>query len=94
MPVLFYLPRHPRPESPVEMAPTAVIGNSVEEAMAALDKFNIEAFTLLSLGIAITALRLYARITHVGWKGLWADDYLVVVGIVSPLLFLCNTSLY
>lgn len=55
----------------------------MKAAMAALHAFNVEAFTLLGIGTAITALRSYARLSQVGFKGLWADDYLVVAGLVS-----------
>lgn len=52
-------------------------------AMAALRAFNIEAFTLLALALLVTALRSYVRISTVGWKNLWADDYLVLLAAVS-----------
>ena len=67
--------------SPTEVDPAAAAAN-MEKAKAALKAFNIEAFTLLAVALLITALRLYARIRSVGLKKLWADDYLVVVGVV------------
>lgn len=51
--------------------------------MAAAHAFNVEAFALLGVALAITGLRLYVRISSVGFKGLWADDYLVVMAAVS-----------
>ncbi|KAI9148014.1 hypothetical protein HJFPF1_11835 [Paramyrothecium foliicola] len=51
-------------------------------AMAALRSFNVEAFTLLAIALAITGIRSYARIASVGFKNLWADDYLVVLAAV------------
>ncbi|KAL2682614.1 hypothetical protein Neosp_007066 [[Neocosmospora] mangrovei] len=50
--------------------------------MAALRAFNIEAFTLLALALLITGLRTYVRISTVGFKNLWADDYLVLLAAV------------
>jgi hypothetical protein len=52
-------------------------------AMAALRAFNIEAFTLLALALLVTALRSYVRISTVGLRNLWADDYLVLLAAVS-----------
>ncbi|KAL1582165.1 hypothetical protein WHR41_09040 [Cladosporium halotolerans] len=46
-------------------------------AAAAAKQFNIEAFTLLGIGITIIALRTYARVSAVGLRRLQADDYLV-----------------
>jgi hypothetical protein len=46
-------------------------------AAAAARQFNIEAFTLLGVGLAITVLRTYVRISSVGWRRLQVDDYLV-----------------
>lgn len=51
--------------------------------MAATHRFNVEAFTLLGIALTVTGLRLYARVSSVGFKGLWADDYLVFVAAVS-----------
>ncbi|KAI8668268.1 hypothetical protein NCS55_00851900 [Fusarium keratoplasticum] len=51
-------------------------------AMAALRAFNIEAFTLLALALLVTALRSYVRISTVGLRNLWADDYLVLLAAV------------
>lgn len=52
-------------------------------AMASLRAFNIEAFTLLALALLVTALRSYVRISTVGLRNLWADDYLVLLAAVS-----------
>lgn len=62
-------------------------------AMAALRAFNIEAFTLLALALLITGLRSYVRISTVGFKNLWADDYLVLLAAVSfeQLKILCDS---
>jgi hypothetical protein len=46
-------------------------------AAAAARQFNIEAFTLLGVGLTVTALRTYVRISSVGVKRLQVDDYLV-----------------
>lgn len=54
-------------------------------AMAAMRTFNIEAFTLLAIALVVTAMRTYVRITSVGFKNLWADDYLVVLAAVSRI---------
>ncbi|KAK7421842.1 hypothetical protein QQZ08_009787 [Neonectria magnoliae] len=52
-------------------------------AMAALKRFNIEAFTLLGIALLITGLRCFVRIRTVGFKNLWADDYLAVVAAIA-----------
>ncbi|KAH7140664.1 hypothetical protein EDB81DRAFT_61153 [Dactylonectria macrodidyma] len=52
-------------------------------AMAALRRFNIEAFTLLAIALLITGLRCVIRIRTVGFKHLWADDYLAVVAALA-----------
>ena len=46
-------------------------------AAAAARQFNIEAFTLLGVGLTITILRTYVRLASVGVKRLQVDDYLV-----------------
>ena len=46
-------------------------------AAAAARQFNIEAFTLLGVGLTVTILRTYVRISSVGVKRLQVDDYLV-----------------
>lgn len=58
--------------------------------MASMHAFNVEAFTLLGVALAVTSLRLYVRISSVGLKGLWADDYLV---IVAAILYSGETAL-
>ncbi|KEY69046.1 hypothetical protein S7711_03344 [Stachybotrys chartarum IBT 7711] len=54
----------------------------MEAAIASLRAFNVEAFTLLALALAITGLRTFARIRSIGWKNLWVDDYLVVLAMI------------
>ncbi|TKW58021.1 hypothetical protein CTA1_739 [Colletotrichum tanaceti] len=49
---------------------------------AAMRSFQIEAWTLLAVGILITMLRTYSRIRAVGVRGLQADDYLVWIGAI------------
>ena len=46
-------------------------------AAAVAHQFNIEAFTLLGIGLTITILRTYVRVSSVGVKRLQVDDYLV-----------------
>lgn len=58
---------------------------------AAVRRFNIELWALYASGVLITAMRTYSRISTVGIRRLWADDYIVwlaIVGIpsgVSPI---------
>ncbi|KAK0637031.1 hypothetical protein B0T17DRAFT_613676 [Bombardia bombarda] len=47
-----------------------------------MDAFTTEAFTLLGLGLSIIGLRLYARISTVGYKRLQADDYLMILAAI------------
>lgn len=81
--------------SPVNMSdPTAVAAMMAEQAaqMAAVKSFNIEAFTLMVIGLMATSLRTYSRATTVGFSNFQADDYLVWVGTVrllTPSLFFC-----
>ncbi|PNY25230.1 Uncharacterized protein TCAP_04832 [Tolypocladium capitatum] len=49
-------------------------------AAQAFQRFAIEAWTLLAIGLVITMLRTYSRARSVGFGGLQADDYLVWVG--------------
>ncbi|KAI6285016.1 hypothetical protein MCOR07_010945 [Pyricularia oryzae] len=72
--------------SPVNMSdPTAVAAMMAEQAaqMAAVKSFNIEAFTLMVIGLMATSLRTYSRATTVGFSNFQADDYLVWVGTVG-----------
>jgi hypothetical protein len=48
-----------------------------------MDAFAHEAFSLLGVGLFVIGLRLYVRISSEGFKGLRADDYLMVVAAVS-----------
>lgn len=61
------------PPSPEELAAKA----------AAAKQFNIEAFTLLGVGLFIIILRTCARILTVGIKRLQVDDFLVWLAAVS-----------
>lgn len=55
----------------------------IDGEMADLKVFNIEAFTLLGIAMLVTALRCGVRISTVGLRNLWADDYLVILAAVS-----------
>lgn len=46
--------------------------------------YAAEAFSLLGISIAVTALRVCYRVKTVGIKGLQADDYFVLAAVVSP----------
>lgn len=59
-------------------------------AEAALGQFVREDWTLFSIGVLFTVLRIYARVKHVGFKKLQADDYLVMVAMVSSVLIRCT----
>lgn len=50
------------------------------------DSFTTEAFTLLGVGIAVIALRIFARANAVGIKAFQFDDYLMCVAAVSTIL--------
>lgn len=52
-------------------------------AAAAAEKFNIEAFTLLGVGLTVTILRTIARVKAVGWRNFQPDDYLAWAAAVS-----------
>ncbi|RMY76712.1 hypothetical protein D0863_01802 [Hortaea werneckii] len=52
------------------------------EQAAAARQFNIEVFTLLAVGILVTALRTYTRLSLVGWKKIQADDFLALFAIL------------
>jgi len=54
-------------------------------AAAAARQFNIEAFTLLGVGLTVTILRTYVRVSSVGVKRLQVDDYLVWFAAVRTL---------
>lgn len=55
----------------------------IDGEMGDLKVFNIEAFTLLGIAMLVTALRCGVRISTVGLRNLWADDYLVIFAAVS-----------
>ena len=59
-------------------------------AAAAADQFNTEAFTLLGVGLFITILRTYTRISTVGWRRLEVDDYLIWFAAVCSLQQSCR----
>ncbi|KAK3385717.1 hypothetical protein B0H63DRAFT_494579 [Podospora didyma] len=67
----------------------AAVAAAQAAALAAMHQFAIEAWTLLSIGLAMTILRTYARIRAVGAKGLQADDYLVWVGATFYAIETC-----
>ncbi|KAK4134425.1 hypothetical protein BT67DRAFT_433933 [Trichocladium antarcticum] len=48
-----------------------------------MNAFVTEAFSLLGVGLAVIGLRLYVRVTLSGFKGLHADDYLMVLAAVA-----------
>ena len=50
--------------------------------------YATEVFTLLGISTLLTAVRTYHRARVVGVKAFQADDYFVVLGLVSP----CFTS--
>lgn len=47
------------------------------------NSFTIEAFTLLGIGLTIIGIRWYVRISAVGFRGLQADDYLMILVVTS-----------
>jgi hypothetical protein len=55
-------------------APFGPSNEQVEAAKATLQRFIVEAFTLLGFGIAITMLRTYSRIKTLGFSKLKFDD--------------------
>ena len=46
-------------------------------------EFAAETFTLLAIGVIITALRVAGRIHVAGWAGIRGDDHFAIVGLVS-----------
>ena len=44
---------------------------------------TVETWTLYALGVSITVLRTYARVSTVGYRGLHADDFLIWLAIVA-----------
>ncbi|KAM3433026.1 hypothetical protein NHJ13734_006632 [Beauveria thailandica] len=53
--------------------------NSAENTF---ERFAVEAWTLLSMALAFTALRMGFRISTLGIRNLWLDDYLVCIGML------------
>ncbi|KAI1634251.1 hypothetical protein F4809DRAFT_652025 [Biscogniauxia mediterranea] len=51
-------------------------------AQAALLQFVTEDWTLFSIGLTFTIIRTYARVKHVGFRGLQLDDYFVWVAMI------------
>ena len=47
---------------------------------------TVETWTLYALGVSITVLRTYARVSTVGYRGLHADDFLIWLAIVRRYL--------
>ncbi|KAI0892513.1 hypothetical protein F4806DRAFT_499920 [Annulohypoxylon nitens] len=43
----------------------------------------VETFVLLGISAAIISLRMYVRIRAVGLEGLWADDYIMILVVVT-----------
>jgi hypothetical protein len=58
----------------------------------AFEKFAVEAWTLLTTALAITALRVGFRISTLGIRNLGWDDYLVCVGTVRLVLEIVTTT--
>lgn len=50
---------------------------------------DVEAFTLLSLGLVIICIRIYVRWTQVGPANFQLDDYLMPLAGVSPAFVNC-----
>lgn len=65
--------------TPEELAAQAAAAKAAQE-------FNIEAFTLLAIGLLITILRTYSRIVAVGFKRLGVDDFLAWFAAVGIAL--------
>ncbi|KAJ3495055.1 hypothetical protein NLG97_g3671 [Lecanicillium saksenae] len=61
-----------------------------DSAEAAFQKFVVEAWSLLSTALAITALRMGFRISSLGIRNLGWDDYLVCLG---ALFYVAETTL-
>lgn len=66
-------------------AAAAAAQAAMEAQLAAVKRFNVEAFTLLGIALAATVLRTYARVSAVGIRNLKPDDYLVWVGAVRTM---------
>lgn len=67
--------------------PAAPPDPAVMAAMqAAAHAFFTEVFALLGVGLLVIFVRTGARIHSVGFRGLMADDYLMLVAAVSNLL--------
>jgi len=65
------------------MATPAPTPQELAAQAAAAHQFNVEAFTLLAIGLIVTVLRTYARIiVNGGIKGLQVDDLLAWIAAV------------
>ncbi|KAI0446131.1 hypothetical protein F4803DRAFT_505714 [Xylaria telfairii] len=60
----------------------AAAAAAAEAAAAAARAFNIQLWTLYSIGVLVTILRTYARIKAVGIRNLLADDLLAWIAIL------------
>ena len=67
-------------------------------AAAAAEQFNVEAFTLLGVGLFITILRTYTLISTVGLRRLDVDDYLIWFAAVwllqQPMGMMTSTNTF
>ncbi|KAM3561585.1 hypothetical protein MY1884_002320 [Beauveria asiatica] len=72
------MPAFPRLDEAHGMA-SLVSRNSAENTF---ERFAVEAWTLLSMALAFTALRMGFRISTLGIRNLWLDDYLVCIGML------------
>lgn len=62
----------------------------ITPALAAFYQFSTEAWVLLGIGIAITILRVFAKIKSAGFRYLGADDYLALLAII---FYIAETTL-
>ncbi|KAI1453122.1 hypothetical protein F4805DRAFT_386755 [Annulohypoxylon moriforme] len=51
----------------------------------------VESFILLGISTAIIALRMYVRVAAVGWIGLWADDWIMILVVLTYSALAANT---
>lgn len=77
------------------MADNAAMDPAAAKAAAnAFSQFVTEDFTLFAVGVAVTITRTFARVKHVGFKGLQGDDYLVWLAAVSSDLHLLQVDFF